>query len=61
MHPPVDIGVLRAVEPGDRVDDDLGLLAGSCVVEVHQRLAPNSLAENREILPDPGDVQGRSR
>jgi hypothetical protein len=60
MHPPVDIGVLRAVEPGDGVDDDLRILTGGGVVEVDQGLAPNSLAENREVLPDPGDIEGGS-
>jgi hypothetical protein len=57
MDAAVDIGVLFGVEPGDGIDDDLGLLAGGGVVEIDKGLAAYALAEDREILSDPGDVQ----
>ena len=37
----MDVGVLRGVESGDRVDDHLRLLAGGGVVEVDERLSPD--------------------
>ena len=57
VHAPVDVGVLGGVEPGDRVDDAPGLLAGGGVVEVDQRLAAHPLREDREILAQPLDVE----
>jgi hypothetical protein len=53
----VDVGILLGVEPADRVDDRLGLLAGRGVVEIDQRLAADLLTQNREVLADTFDVQ----
>jgi hypothetical protein len=57
----VDVGVLGGLEPGDRIDDGLGLLAGGRVVQVDEGLSPNPLTQDGEVFPDPGDVKRAGR
>ena len=58
VSPPVDVGVVVLVEAGDSIDDALGLLSGSAVIQPGQILAMNLLVQSREILPDGRDIQG---
>src|SRR4051812_26709645 len=55
----VNVRVLGGVEASNRIDDCLGLLAGRRIIQVDQRLPPDSLGENGEVLPDASDIEGR--
>src|SRR4051812_4268350 len=56
----MNIRVFAGVESADRVDHDFRLLAGGCIVEVHQALAPDRLSEHGEILANTLEIE-RSR
>ncbi len=59
VDPAVDVGVVLAVEVGDRIDHDARLLARRRGVEVDQRMAVDHLLEDREVAPESDGVKAR--
>ena len=57
MHAAVNVGVLFAIIPAQGFDDRLGLLTGSAVVEVDQRLAMDAAAEDGKITAHVSDIE----
>ncbi len=52
MDAPMHVGVLLGVIPGQGVNDDLGLLRGRGVVQVHEGFAVHLDAQGRKVLAD---------
>src|SRR5699024_4160243 len=61
MDPPMHIGVLMSMVMIHPVCNNGGHLAGCCVIQIDQRLAPDLFRQHREIAADPLKSHGWSR